>query len=173
MSTSEHLWLTTRAATSVIDPEDAAMTVALAAVSSAFASLGRVFFCVDASFHVLHASSHLDRLMGDGAARRAEDRPLADLLGAELFGPAGTLRQLMLAGERREGWRSFLAVPGSAPRAVSVTAAPFCAEPGAVCDPAHIRRRRLVMRGCRRGAGTHPRLPRGARRVHHHRGGMH
>ena len=111
------------------------MTVALAAVSSAFASLGRVFFCVDASFHVLHASSHLDRLLGDGAARRAEDRPLADLLGAELFGPAGTLRQLMLAGERREGWRSFLAVPGSAPRAVSVTAAPFCAEPGAVCDP--------------------------------------
>ena len=135
MSTSESTWLTPRTASPAIDPDDAAMTVALAAVSSAFASLGRVFFCVDASFHVLHASSQLDRLVGDGASHRAEDRPLADLLGSELFGPAGTLRQLMLAGERREGWRSSLTVPGAAPRAVSVTAAPFCAEPGAVCDP--------------------------------------
>ncbi len=135
MSTSENVWPSRAPASRADDPGEAAMTVALAAVSSAFASLGRVFFCVDASFHVLHASSQLDRLLGDGAARRAEDRPLADLLGAELFGSAGTLRQLLLAGERREGWRSSLAVPGNAPRAVSVTAAPFCAEPGAVCDP--------------------------------------
>jgi hypothetical protein len=116
-------------------PEEAAFQAALAGVSSAFASLGRVFFCVDASFHVLHASSHLDRMLGEGAALRAEGRPLDDLLGSDLFGPAGTLRQLLLAGERREGWRSSLAVPGSAPRLVSVTAAPFCADPGAVCDP--------------------------------------
>ena len=87
---------------------DPALAAALAGVSSAFASLGRVFFCVDSSFHVLHASSHLDRLLGDGAASRAEGRPLSDLLGAELFGPGGTLRQLLLAGERREGWRSVL-----------------------------------------------------------------
>ncbi|HEX9185837.1 MAG TPA: sigma-54 factor interaction domain-containing protein, partial [Vicinamibacteria bacterium] len=115
--------------------ESDAFAAALAGVSSAFASLGRVFFCVDSSFHVLHASSHLDRLLGEGAAGRAEDRPLADLLGSELFGAGGTLRQLLLAGERREGWRSMLEVPGAAPRLVSVTAAPFCAEPGAVCDP--------------------------------------
>jgi DNA-binding NtrC family response regulator len=115
--------------------EAAALGAVLAGVSSAFASLGRVFFCVDASFHVLHASSHLDHLVGGGAARRAEGRSLADVLGSDLFGPAGTLRQLLLAGERREGWRSSLTVPGSAPRLVSVTAAPFCPEPGAVCDP--------------------------------------
>jgi DNA-binding NtrC family response regulator len=115
--------------------EEQAQKAALAGVSSAFASLGRVFFCVDASFHVLHASSHLDHLLGDGAAHRAEGRPLADMLGSELFGPAGTLRHVLLAGERREGWRSSLTVPGSAPRLVSVTAAPFRAEPGAVCDP--------------------------------------
>ena len=48
---------------------------ALAGVASAFASLGRVFFCADASFHVLHASSHLDRLLGPGAARGAEGGP--------------------------------------------------------------------------------------------------
>jgi DNA-binding NtrC family response regulator len=115
--------------------DDGALAASLAGVSSAFASLGRVFFCVDSSFHVLHASSQLDRLLGDGAASRSGGRPLSDLLGPELFGPGGTLRQLLLAGERREGWRSMLEVPGSTPRLVSVTAAPFCAEPGAVCDP--------------------------------------
>jgi DNA-binding NtrC family response regulator len=116
-------------------PDLAVLNAVLAGVSSAFASLGRVFFCVDASFHVLHSSSNLDHLLGHGAAPRAVGRPLADLLGSELFGAAGTLRQLLLAGERREGWRASLTVPGSAPRLVSVTAAPFCAEPGAVCDP--------------------------------------
>ncbi len=112
-----------------------ALKAALGGVSSAFASLGRVFFCVDSSFHVLHASSQLDRMADEGAAQQAEGHPLADLLGAELFGPEGTLRRLLLAGERREGWRSTLEVPGSTPRPVSVTAAPFCPEPGAVCDP--------------------------------------
>jgi len=114
--------------------DEAALSAALAGVSSAFASLGRVFLCVDASFHLLHASSNLDHMVGSGAAQRAEGRALADILGSELFGPAGTLRQLLLAGERREGWRSSLAVPGATPRLVSVTAAPFCPEPGAVCD---------------------------------------
>jgi DNA-binding NtrC family response regulator len=108
---------------------------AIAGVSSAFASLGRVFFCADASFHVLHASSQLDRMLGPSASREATGRPLQDVLGADLFGPGGTLRQLLLAGERREGWRASLAVPGHAPRLVSVTAAPFRPEPDAVCDP--------------------------------------
>jgi transcriptional regulator with GAF, ATPase, and Fis domain len=130
MSTAE-----TTSATASPAPDPTTLAAALAAVSSAFASLGRVFFCVDASFHVLHASSQLDRLIGPGAAQQASGRPLADLLGADLFGPSGTLRHLLLAGERREGWRSSLAVPGSVPRLVSVTAAPFCPEPGAVCDP--------------------------------------
>jgi DNA-binding NtrC family response regulator len=114
---------------------DRALDAAIAGVSSAFASLGRVFFCADASFHVLHAASHLDRMLGPGAAERATGRPLQDILGSELFGAGGTLRQLLLAGERREGWRASLTVPGSPPRLVSVTAAPFCAEPEGVCDP--------------------------------------
>ena len=115
--------------------DEFALKAALAGVSSAFASLGRVFFCVDSAFHVLHASSQLDRIVGEGAAHQAEGHPLGDLLGAELFGPEGTLRRLLLAGEQREGWRTTLEVPGSTPRPVSVTAAPFCPEPGAVCDP--------------------------------------
>jgi len=121
--------------TTGIPVEDSFLHAALSGVSAAFASLGRVFFCVDAGFHVVHASALLDRLLGKGAASAVEGRPLADLLGSELFGPAGTLRQLLLAGERREGWRSALSVPRATPRLVSVTAAPFQSDPGGVCVP--------------------------------------
>ncbi|MFN7951721.1 MAG: sigma 54-interacting transcriptional regulator [bacterium] len=104
-------------------------------MSSAFASLGRVFFCVDASFRVIHVSTALDRVIQPGASARATGRELAELLGGELFGESGTLRQVLRTGERREGWRAMLTVPGAEPRLVSVTAAPFGAEPGAICDP--------------------------------------
>ncbi len=118
------------------DPmNDLAMRSAIQGVSAAFASLGRVFLCVDSGFRVLHASSLLDRLTGRGASDDARGKPLAELLGAELFGPAGTLRQLLLAGERREGWRSMLTVGVEKPRLVSLTAAPFHSDPGTVCDP--------------------------------------
>jgi DNA-binding NtrC family response regulator len=117
------------------EPKDLALRAAIEGVSAAFASLGRVFLCVDAGFHVLHASSLLDRLIGSGAAEAARGQPVAQLLGAELFGASGTLRQLLLAGERREGWRSMLTVPDAKPRLVSLTAAPFQSDPGSVCDP--------------------------------------
>ena len=48
------------------DEESEALKAALGGVSSAFASLGRVFFCVDSAFNVLHASSQLDRMLGTG-----------------------------------------------------------------------------------------------------------
>ncbi|MBK7972420.1 MAG: sigma 54-interacting transcriptional regulator [Deltaproteobacteria bacterium] len=111
------------------------MRAAIDGVSSAFASLGRIFVCVDSTFRVLHASTILDRVMHQGASASATGRELAELLGSELFGEGGTLRQALRAGERREGWRATLTVPGADPRLVSVTAAPFCAEPGAACDP--------------------------------------
>jgi transcriptional regulator of acetoin/glycerol metabolism len=117
------------------DPADLPLRAAIEGVSAAFASLGRVFLCVDAGFNVVHASSLLDRLIGRGAAESARGRPVADLLGAELFGNAGTLRQLLLAGERREGWRAMLTVADTRPRLVSLTAAPFHSDPATVCDP--------------------------------------
>jgi len=117
------------------EPKDLVLRAAIEGVSAAFASLGRVFLCVDAGFHVLHASSLLDRLIGRGAAEAARGRAVAELLGADLFGPSGTLRQLLLAGERREGWRSMLTVGDTKPRLVSLTAAPFHSDPGSVCDP--------------------------------------
>ncbi len=114
---------------------DAVHQAAVAGVSAAFASLGRVFLCVDNAFRVVHASSLLDSLIGRGASDDARGQPLSELLGADLFGPAGTLRQLLLAGERREGWRSMLTVGAERPRLVSLTAAPFHSDPGMVCDP--------------------------------------
>ena len=118
------------------DPgNDLLLRSAIEGVSAAFASLGRVFLCVDNGFRVVHASSLLDRLIGRGASDDARGKPLAELLGADLFGPAGTLRQLLLAGERREGWRSMLTVGLERPRLVSLTAAPFHSDPGTVCDP--------------------------------------
>ncbi len=115
--------------------DDLALRAAIDGVSSAFASLGRVFFCVDAAFRVIHVSTALDRVIRPGASLRATGRDLSELLGSELFGESGTLRQLLRAGERREGWRAMLTVPEAEPRLVSVTAAPFGPEPGAVCDP--------------------------------------
>jgi DNA-binding NtrC family response regulator len=115
--------------------KDLALRAAIEGVSAAFASLGRVFLCVDSRFQVLHASSLLDGLIGRGAAAAARGRPVAELLGGELFGPSGTLRHLLLAGERREGWRSMLTVGETKPRLVSLTAAPFHSDPGSVCDP--------------------------------------
>src|SRR5690349_15928797 len=90
--------------------DDVALRAAIEGVSAAFAALGRVFLCVDARFRVLHASALLDQLIGHGAAEAARGVPVADLLGTELFGSAGSLRQLLLAGERREGWRSMLTI---------------------------------------------------------------
>ena len=46
------------------EPNDLALRAAVEGVSAAFASLGRVFLCLDAGFEVVHASSLLDRLIG-------------------------------------------------------------------------------------------------------------
>ncbi len=104
-------------------------------VSAAFAALGRAFVCVDAQFRVIHASSALDELLGPGAARRVEGRALEDILGPDLFGTAGALRGFLASGERREGWRAHLRLDDSDHRLVSVSAAPFKADPGVACDP--------------------------------------
>ena len=108
-------------------------------VSAAFAALGRVFVCVDHEFRVIHASWTLDDVLGDGAAVAAEGRPLEELMGDELFGPGGTLRAALLAGERREGWRATVSLPGREPHLTSLTAAPMAeakrSVPPGVCDP--------------------------------------
>lgn len=108
---------------------------ALAIVGAAFRALGRALLCVDSDLRVVHASSGVDDLLGAGAGSRARGRALEDLLGPELFGPVGALRQTLAAGERREGWRAHLRIDGAAPRLVSVSAAPFHSDPVGGCDP--------------------------------------
>jgi transcriptional regulator with GAF, ATPase, and Fis domain len=105
-----------------------------AAVTAAFASLGRVCLALDSAFRIRHVSPRLDDLLGAGAAARTEGRPVEELLGPELFGSAGPMRSALAAGERREGWRAWLKAMPDGSRLVSVSAAPLIHATRA-CDP--------------------------------------
>jgi transcriptional regulator with GAF, ATPase, and Fis domain len=113
----------------------AARAAAFGALGVAFGSLGRVCMALDERLHVMHVSGALDGLLGPGAAEAWRGRPVADLLGEELFGPSGTLRQALQAGERREGWRAWLPAGPSGSRLCSVTAAPLLHGDSEVCPP--------------------------------------
>src|SRR5262249_1483420 len=106
----------------------------LAAVSAVFGSIGRVLICLDDRFRVVHASAVLARLAGDDVAAGILVQPVADLLGDELFGPAGTLGALMEKGEMREGGRATM-LTADTPRLMSLTAAPFVYDERGVGDP--------------------------------------
>jgi transcriptional regulator with GAF, ATPase, and Fis domain len=124
----------------------------MAAVSAAFGSLGRVCLGLDADFRIRHVSDHLDDLLGPGAARRYLGVPVDELVGPELFGPAGPLRQALLAGERREGWRASLRVEPTGSRLVSLSAAPMEHDEGGACDPEALYI--VVLRPAEDDAGT-------------------
>ena len=66
----------------------------LQAAGALFAALGRTLLCLDAACNIQYCSSPLAR----------PGQPAADLLGEELFGPLGALRQLLEQGETREGF---------------------------------------------------------------------
>jgi transcriptional regulator with GAF, ATPase, and Fis domain len=116
-------------------PQGAGAAGAFAAVSVAFGSLGRVCMALDGELRILHVAGALDGLLGPGAAESWRGRPVAELLGAELFGPAGPLRQALQAGERREGWRAWLPASPSGTRLCSVTAAPLLHSEADICPP--------------------------------------
>src|SRR5436190_11586609 len=103
------------------DPDlDALTHAALTGVTRALASVGRAFVCLDPSLHVIHASYVIDQFLGEGTALRLRGRPIEELLGDDLFGPKGPLRQALLSGEKREGWRATLQFEGAGPRLVSL-----------------------------------------------------
>lgn len=108
---------------------------ALHGITRALASVGRAFICLDPSFTIRHASHLLDRLLGDGASKALCGRPVEELLGVELFGSRGPLRQALLDGQMREGWRATLKFYGAAPRLVSITTAPLVSDNTDICDP--------------------------------------
>jgi DNA-binding NtrC family response regulator len=108
---------------------------AFSAVNAAFGSLGRICMALDGQFNIRYASELLDGLLGPVAAAAARHHPVEALLGAELFGPEGPLRQALLAGEKREGWRAVLQGPDGPARLMSVSAAPLLRDRHGVCDP--------------------------------------
>jgi transcriptional regulator with GAF, ATPase, and Fis domain len=116
-------------------PDGATMEMAFSAVNVAFGSLGRVCMALDGDFRVRYASTLLDTLLGPAAAARARGVSIDALLGPELFGPQGPLRQALLAGEKREGWRAVLQREGGASRLMSVSAAPLIHDASGICDP--------------------------------------
>jgi DNA-binding NtrC family response regulator len=97
----------------------------LDAVSAVFASLGRVFVCVDRSFTILYASDYLDELLGAGSARAVAGMRAEEFFGIELMGAGGSIRTALEAGERREGWRAALQGADGTSCLVALTAAPF------------------------------------------------
>ncbi len=108
---------------------------ALHGITRALASVGRAFVCLDPSFRIVHASHLLDELLGAGTADKLRSRPVDELLGADLFGACGPLRQALLNGHMREGWRATLRFGTAPPRLVSITAAPMLREGSEICDP--------------------------------------
>lgn len=116
-------------------PQEAMTDAALHGITRALASVGRAFVCLDPAFTIVHASHLLDRLLGEGVSRVLCGRPVEELLGTELFGAQGPLRQALLGGQMREGWRATLKFNDSAPRLVSITTAPLVADNTEICDP--------------------------------------
>jgi hypothetical protein len=98
------------------------LDVARAAIDRVFESLGRYVLFLDENFRIVHAPPAARELLGAETAR-----PIADLLGKELFGPAAPLRDALAAGERREGWRALLQTPHGICQ-LTISAAP-CAGP--------------------------------------------
>ena len=118
------------------DPSIVPLTrAALHGITRALASVGRAFVCLDPSFHIVHASHLLDELLGAGTASNLRGQPVDELLGVELFGSSGPLRQALLNGQMREGWRATLRFGNSPARLVSITAAPMQREGSEICDP--------------------------------------
>ncbi len=107
----------------------------LAAVSVVFESLGRALICLDRRFAILHASGGLDALVGEGVAGRILGRRAEEILGGALFGPGGSMRRALEAGERREGWGATIRVGEARPRLVSISGAPLVHGDPEICDP--------------------------------------
>ena len=104
-------------------------------ITRVLASVGRAFICLDPSFRILHVSKLLNDFLGQGVAAQLTGRPIEELLGEELFGPGGQLRQALLDGQMREGWRATLRFADACPRLVSITTAPLITDHSEICDP--------------------------------------
>jgi transcriptional regulator with PAS, ATPase and Fis domain len=116
-------------------PEDFPFDLMLEGVSTVFESLGRALICLSSDFHIVRASPGLNHLMGEGAVESVTGKHVAEMLGSDLFGPDGSMRKALEAGERREGWGASIQVEDVPPRLASITGAPIVHDESAICDP--------------------------------------
>jgi transcriptional regulator with PAS, ATPase and Fis domain len=105
-------------------PEAHAAGDGWAALEAAFKALGRVLLALDADLRVLRATHTLDEWVCPGACTKIPGRAVSDLLGEELFGPAGAVRAALGVGDREEGRRAFVRCEHGAARLASLSAAP-------------------------------------------------
>ena len=106
----------------------------MTAVGAVLDSFRRTLICLDRSFRIVHTSPSLRRMF-DEASAALTGTPVEEVLGRELFGPAGILRQALQQGEVREGWRASIRLSDGRTRLVSCSVAPFLADENGVCDP--------------------------------------
>ncbi len=104
-------------------------------LETVFRALGRVLIVLDADLKVLRACHTLDAIAGPGTADASIGKPVEELVGAKLFGPADTLREALHEGRREEGRRAVLRCGGGTARLVSLTAAVVPRDVSNHCDP--------------------------------------
>ncbi len=111
-------------------------------LETVFEALGRALIVLDDEFRIIRASHTLDEIAGDGMVASVIGKPIEDLVGAKLFGPADTLREALTNGRREEGRRAVLRCGAGSARLVSLTAAVVPLRVSNHCDP---RARYLVV----------------------------
>ncbi len=116
-------------------PSDDQLAAILLGVSTIFESIGRGLICLNSSFQVVHASSGLDDFLGEGTCDAVIGKKVEAVLGVDLFGPDGSIRKALSAGERREGWGATFQTDDIQPKLVSITAAPVQHKNPEICDP--------------------------------------
>jgi transcriptional regulator with PAS, ATPase and Fis domain len=126
------------------DPANAepAGTVGFGTLETVFEALGRALIVLDHDFRIIRASHTLDQIAGPGMGAAAIGKPIEELVGAKLFGPADTLREALAQGRREEGRRAVLRCGATSARLVSLTAAAVPQHVSNHCDP---RARYLVV----------------------------
>lgn len=117
------------------EPLNPLTEAALHGITRALASVGRAFVCLDPSFRIVHVSSLLNDMLGQGVAGKLRGKSVEELFGKEIFGDEGQLRRALVNGQMREGWRATLKFGDSRPRLVSITTAPMITDHSEICDP--------------------------------------
>ena len=128
--------------TPAIPALDAQEGLGFGPLETVFEALGRALIVLDAEFRIIRASHTLDEIAGKGIVESVIGKPIEELVGAKLFGPADTLREALTGGRREEGRRAVLRCGEKSARLVSLTAAVVPLHVSNHCDP---RARYLVV----------------------------